>query len=102
MIAECRPELLLPLAELSAVGILAFSAKLRKEVIKRQRGRCADCEEKTRLQIHHILPQCQGGEDTIENGVGLCTSCHRKADELAIRGHIYHPQVHFDNDERIK
>ena len=30
------------------------------------------------LEIHHIKWLSQGGEDTINNAVGLCPNCHRK------------------------
>lgn len=30
------------------------------------------------LEVHHIVPLSQGGEDTIENVVALCPNCHRQ------------------------
>jgi 5-methylcytosine-specific restriction enzyme A len=34
------------------------------------------------LEIHHIIPLGQNGEDTIENTVALCPNCHRKMHAL--------------------
>ncbi|MEN6336977.1 MAG: HNH endonuclease signature motif containing protein [Phycisphaerales bacterium] len=31
------------------------------------------------LEIHHILPLADGGDDTIENATALCPNCHRRA-----------------------
>jgi hypothetical protein len=39
--------------------------------------RCADCGvERTSLHKHHIIPRSQGGPDTPDNLVGLCSNCH--------------------------
>lgn len=30
------------------------------------------------LEVHHILPLSEGGDDTLENAAALCPSCHRE------------------------
>ena len=30
------------------------------------------------LEVHHIKPLAQGGEDTIDNAIALCPNCHRE------------------------
>jgi predicted HNH restriction endonuclease len=30
------------------------------------------------LEVHHIVPLGEGGEDTLENAAGLCPHCHRE------------------------
>lgn len=30
------------------------------------------------LEVHHIVPLADGGEDSIENALALCPNCHRK------------------------
>lgn len=30
------------------------------------------------LEVHHVLPLAQGGDDTIENVLALCPNCHRE------------------------
>jgi 5-methylcytosine-specific restriction protein A len=34
------------------------------------------------LEIHHIIPLAEGGQDIIENVAALCPNCHRKMHEL--------------------
>lgn len=31
------------------------------------------------LEVHHIVPLADGGEDTVENAVAICPNCHRRA-----------------------
>ncbi len=33
------------------------------------------------LHAHHIIKRSQCGPDTPENGIALCTKCHKKAEE---------------------
>ena len=54
---------------------MAFSEKIKKEVRKLSDGRCVICHEAF-VEIHHIIPQCENGEDTMENAVALCARCH--------------------------
>ncbi len=54
---------------------MAFSEKIKKEVRYLSDGRCVICHEAF-VEIHHIIPQCENGEDTIENAVALCARCH--------------------------
>lgn len=83
---------------MQALGLLsigmAFSKAIRKEVYRRQKGNCAECDEHLpKLQTHHRVPHALGGPDTIDNAVGLCPEDHAEADRLAFKGIIY-PQVH--------
>lgn len=72
---------------------MAFSKDIRKEVKRRQRGRCDCCGEHAPLQTHHRIPESLGGPNAIENAVGVCQECHRDLDREAFSGMIY-PQVH--------
>lgn len=59
------------------------------EVLDRANGVCEDCgspapfirasDGTPYLEVHHIVPLSEGGEDTINNALGLCPNCHRKA-----------------------
>lgn len=76
------------------VEFFAFSKEIKKQVREEQGNICADCGmPTTRLEIHHRVPQCQGGTDRIENAVGLCgprvNDCHEKWDKLALEEHLY-------------
>lgn len=73
---------------------MAFPVSVRKEVYKRQKGRCDACGDHfEKLQTHHRVPHSLGGSDTIDNAVGLCPQDHAEADRLAFQGIIY-PQRH--------
>lgn len=58
------------------------------EVLKRAHGICEKCGKRAPfirasdgtpyLEVHHIVPLSEGGEDTIENAIAVCPNCHRK------------------------
>lgn len=61
------------------------------EVLERAKGICE--HEKCRrpapflrvsdispyFEVHHKIPLAQGGDDTVENSIALCSNCHREA-----------------------
>ncbi|WP_415859815.1 HNH endonuclease [Bacillus cereus] len=59
------------------------------EVLERANGYCEKCKQEAPfkrakdgtpyLEVHHVVPLAQGGEDSVENAVGMCPNCHRKA-----------------------
>lgn len=62
-----------------------------EEIRKRDRYRCTNCGRTSRLEVHHILPKCEGGDDTHLNLVTLCHECHiKKQNELGTFSK-YHP-----------
>lgn len=54
---------------------MAFSEKLKEEVKKKAFFRCVICQN-VFVQVHHIIPQEEGGPDTIDNAAPLCANCH--------------------------
>ncbi len=50
--------------------------RLRKQVLQRDGWRCQRCGGLTDLQVHHINPRGRLGQDTEENLISLCASCH--------------------------
>ncbi|WP_417801151.1 HNH endonuclease [Tenacibaculum sp.] len=58
------------------------------EVLERAKGQCESClkeapfkrkkDNTPYLEVHHIKPLAEGGEDTIENAIALCPNCHRE------------------------
>ncbi|CAJ1314747.1 NUDIX domain-containing protein [Paenibacillus nuruki] len=59
------------------------------EVLRRANGICENCLQKAPfirasnntayLEVHHIIPLADGGEDTLENAIAVCPNCHREA-----------------------
>lgn len=59
-----------------------------KEIaLKKAQGICQLCKEEAPfldknnipfLEVHHIVPLSEGGEDNAKNVVALCPNCHRK------------------------
>lgn len=54
---------------------MAFTEKLKIEVRKKAAFRCCRCHE-IGVDIHHIIPQTEGGPDDIGNAAPLCQNCH--------------------------
>jgi hypothetical protein len=58
---------------------------VRRTVLVRDRHECTECQWKhvdwdrsdpRLLELHHVLPHVEGGENTADNLRTLCTSCH--------------------------
>jgi 5-methylcytosine-specific restriction endonuclease McrA len=59
------------------------------EILDRANGICEKCknpapfikdnDKKPYLEVHHVTPLAEGGDDTIENAIALCPNCHRHA-----------------------
>lgn len=54
---------------------MSFSEKVKIEAKKKAGFRCVICQEPF-VEVHHIVPQKEGGEDTINNVAPLCSRCH--------------------------
>jgi hypothetical protein len=54
---------------------MAFSEGLRVAIRKRAHLRCCLCHS-IGVEVHHIVPQSEGGLDVDENAAPLCPSCH--------------------------
>ncbi|MGY4961472.1 HNH endonuclease [Streptomyces sp. 900105245] len=54
--------------------------KLRYEILERDKKTCQDCGrvpgQGASLQVHHVLPVHQGGDNDAANLVTLCSECH--------------------------
>ncbi|WP_433581272.1 NUDIX domain-containing protein [Paenibacillus amylolyticus] len=62
------------------------------EVLERAKGVCEQCKKPAPflrkdltpyLEVHHIKPLAEGGEDTVENAIAICPNCHRAAHHAA-------------------
>lgn len=57
----------------------------QKQLILERYKQCPCCGWSAgRLQIHHILPVCKGGDNSIGNLIALCPNCHQLADRGSI------------------
>ena len=54
---------------------VAFSASLKKRVRQKAHYRCCLCQA-VLVEVHHIVPQGEGGPDEEDNAAPLCASCH--------------------------
>jgi uncharacterized protein with PIN domain len=64
--------------------------------------RCAICgfQYDEVLDAAHIIPVAEGGEDTYENGLGLCPNCHRMFDKgLILVDEMYQIYLHPQHAE---
>ncbi|MRJ75462.1 hypothetical protein GEV29_02840 [Aeromicrobium sp. SMF47] len=63
--------------------------KLRYEILERDKNRCRDCgnspdSDGVTLQVHHLLPVSQGGNEDADNLITLCSQCHAGRHSVAI------------------
>ena len=56
---------------------MAFSESLKKHVRQRAHYRCC-LDQAVLVEVHHIVPQGEGGSDDEDNAAPLCASCHEK------------------------
>jgi uncharacterized protein YqkB len=54
---------------------MPFSQALKDKVKRMAAFQCCRCRE-IGIDIHHIVPQAQGGSDDIDNAAPLCQNCH--------------------------
>lgn len=54
---------------------MPFSKKIKLEAKRRSAFRCCICH-RLFVEVHHIIPQVEGGADTLNNAATLCAECH--------------------------
>lgn len=57
---------------------LTIPTNVKREVWRRDQGRCAKCESRDSLEYDHIIPVSKGGSNTARNIELLCQLCNRK------------------------
>ena len=60
----------------------AISLEVKREVWRRDNGRCAQCGSQERLEYDHIIPYSKGGSNTARNIQLLCEACNRAKSDL--------------------
>lgn len=73
----------------SIVTLFRRNPAVIAEVLDRANGHCEECRKiapfkrasdgSPYLEVHHITPLSEGGEDTVKNAQALCPNCHREA-----------------------
>jgi hypothetical protein len=54
---------------------VAFSESIRRSVRRKAHFRCCLCQA-VLVEVHHIVPEGEGGSDEEDNAAPLCASCH--------------------------
>jgi len=72
----------------ATTDVFVRNADVVAEVLHRAKGTCEHCEKPAPflrrkdgapyLEVHHLKPLSEGGEDTVANAVALCPNCHRQ------------------------
>jgi len=57
----------------------ASQAEIRRQVWRRDKGRCSNCHSTFALEIDHVIPSAAGGPSTLENTRLLCRACNQRA-----------------------
>lgn len=78
-----------PISTITQARVFIRNADVVVEVLQRANGVCDYCEKPAPfvkdsdgqgyLEVHHIKPLADNGDDTIDNAVALCPNCHRQA-----------------------
>ncbi len=55
----------------------AIPSEVRREVWRRDHGKCVKCGSREKLEYDHIIPVAKGGSNTARNIELLCESCNR-------------------------
>jgi ankyrin repeat protein len=55
-----------------------ISKEVRREVWRRDQGKCVQCGSQEKLELDHIIPVSKGGSNTARNIQLLCERCNRE------------------------
>lgn len=64
---------------------------IRRQVLERDAYRCTECGiDRGRIHVHHKVPWRDSRDDSLENLITLCNSCHMTAEMQINPRHKYH------------
>jgi hypothetical protein len=63
---------------LSAEVHVPFSEETKRIARSKAHHRCVICQIEPFLDVHHIVPESEGGPDDLDNAAPLCAGCHDK------------------------
>lgn len=60
---------------------MGFSSKVKENCLTKAARHCCVCHRYRglKIEVHHIKPKAEGGEDTEQNAISLCFDCHADA-----------------------
>jgi len=60
---------------------MSFPSKIREEALVSAARHCCVCHRYAgvKVEVHHIIPEGAGGDDSSENAIPLCFDCHADA-----------------------
>ncbi len=66
---------------------MPFSAKVAEELLVKASRCCCLCHQYkgVKIEVHHIVPEADGGTDDIDNGIPLCFDCHAEVESYNTR-----------------
>lgn len=63
--------------------------ELRKRILERDNNTCMKCNAiSVQMQIHHIIPLSDNGDDNISNLITLCSSCHTEVHKKGYENYV--------------
>ncbi len=66
-------------SRIAGVPCASSQTEVRRQVWRRDEGRCSNCGSTFALEIDHVLPRAAGGPSTVENTRLLCRACNQRA-----------------------
>ena len=90
-----------------------ITAKVRKQVLERDNGRCVICGDNRTLTMAHYIPRSKGGLGIPQNLVTMCMSCHHKMDngrskevsdnlKLTVKSYLHSKYAGYWNEKDLK
>jgi len=66
---------------------MGFPHKIRQEALRLSARHCSICHryKGIKMEVHHIIQEADGGENTLENAIPLCFDCHADAGHFNAR-----------------
>jgi Holliday junction DNA helicase RuvB len=68
--------------QVTSEGREAIPSAVRREVWRRDEGKCKKCGSRKNLEYDHIIPVAEGGSNTARNLELLCQDCNRAKSDL--------------------
>ena len=68
--------------QVTSEGRDAIPSAVRREVWRRDEGKCKKCGSRKNLEYDHIIPVAEGGSNTARNIELLCQDCNRAKSDL--------------------